>query len=32
MRKAATSTGLRTTGKVIRRHYETGRKATEHLQ
>ena len=32
MRKAATSTGLRTTGKVIRRHYETGRKATEHLK
>ena len=32
MRKAATSTGLRTTVNVIRRHYETGRKATEHMK
>jgi Rhodopirellula transposase DDE domain len=32
MRKAATSTGLRTTVNVIRRHYETGRKVTEHMK
>jgi hypothetical protein len=32
MRKAATSTGLRTTVNVIRRHYETGRKATDHMK
>jgi hypothetical protein len=32
MRKATTSTGLRTTVNVIRRHYETGRKATEHMK
>ncbi len=32
MRKAATSTGLRTTVKGIRRHDETGRKATEHMK
>ena len=32
MRKAATSTGLRTTVNVIRRHDETGRKATEPMQ
>jgi len=32
MRKASTSTGLRTTVNVIRRHYETGRHATEHMK
>jgi DDE family transposase len=32
MRKASTSTGLRTTVNVIRRHYETGRNATEHMK
>jgi hypothetical protein len=32
MRKASTSTGLRTTVNVIRRHYETGRKATAQLK
>jgi hypothetical protein len=32
MRKATTSTGLRTTVNVIRRHYETGRKATEQMK
>jgi hypothetical protein len=32
MRKATTSTGLRTTVNVIRRHDETGRKATAHLK
>lgn len=32
MRKATTSTGLRTTVNVIRRHYETGRKATEQIK
>jgi len=32
MRKASTSTGLRTTVNVIRRHYETGRKATDHMK
>ena len=32
MRKASTRTGLRTTVNVIRRHYETGRKATDHVK
>jgi len=32
MRKASTSTGLRTTVNVIRRHDETGRKATAQLK
>src|SRR6266849_8733889 len=32
MRKASTSTGLRTTVNVIRRHYETGRHATDHMK
>ena len=32
MRKAATSTGLRTTVNVIRRIYETGRNATEAMK
>jgi len=32
MRKASTSTGLRTTVNVMRRHYETGRKATAQLK
>jgi hypothetical protein len=32
MRKASTSTGLRTTVNVIRRHYETGRKATAQMK
>ena len=32
MRKAATSTGLRTTVNVIRRLYETGRNATEEMK
>lgn len=32
MRKAATSTGLRTTVNVIRRLYETGRNATEDIK
>jgi hypothetical protein len=32
MRKASTSTGLRTTVNVIRRHYETGRNATAHMK
>ena len=32
MRKASTSTGLRTPVNVIRRYYETGRKATKHLK
>jgi hypothetical protein len=32
MRKATTSTGLRTTVNVIRRHDETGRKATEQMK
>jgi hypothetical protein len=32
MRKAATRTGRRTTVKVMRRHDETGRKATEHMK
>src|SRR6266851_3785496 len=32
IRKASTSTGLRTTVNVIRRHYETGRNATEHMK
>jgi hypothetical protein len=32
MRKATTSTELRTTVNVIRRHYETGRKATEQMK
>jgi DDE family transposase len=32
MRKASTSTGLKTTVNVIRRHYETGRKATEQIK
>lgn len=32
MRKAATSTGLRTTVNVIRRLYETGRNATEDMK
>ena len=32
MRKASTSTGLRTTVNVIRRHYETGRNATEQMK
>ena len=32
MRKASTRTGLRTTVHVMRRHYETGRKATEHMK
>ena len=32
MRKASTSTGLRTTVNVIRRHDETGRNATDHMK
>ncbi len=32
MRKASTSTGLRTTVHVIRRVYETGRNATDHMK
>lgn len=32
MRKASTSTGLRTTVNVMRRHDETGRKATAQMQ
>lgn len=32
MRRASTSTGLRTTVSVIRRHYETGRNATEEMK
>ena len=32
MRKASTSTGLRTTVHVMRRHDETGRHATEHMK
>jgi len=32
MRRAATSTGLRTTVNVIRRCYETGRNATEEMK
>lgn len=32
MRKASTSTGLRTTVNVIKRIYETGRGATEHMK
>jgi hypothetical protein len=32
MRKASTSTGLRTTVNVMRRHDETGRKATAQLK
>ena len=32
MRKASTSTGLRTTVNVIRRHYETGRNATDQMK
>ena len=32
MRKASTSTGLRTTVHVIRRVYETGRNATDHIK
>src|SRR5262249_26362926 len=32
MRKASTSTGLRTTGNVMRRHDETGRNATDKMQ
>jgi hypothetical protein len=31
-RKAATSTGLRTTGNVMRRHDATGRHATDHMK
>jgi hypothetical protein len=32
MRKASTSTGLRTTVNVMRRHYATGRKATAQMK
>ena len=32
MRRAATSTGLRTTVNVIRRSYETGRNATDEMK
>lgn len=32
MRKASTSTGVRTTVNGIRRHYETGRNATDHMK
>ncbi len=32
MRRAATSTGLRTTVNVIRRCYETGRNATDEMK
>jgi Rhodopirellula transposase DDE domain len=32
MRKASTSTGLRTTVNVMRRHDETGRKATAQMK
>ena len=32
MRRAVTSTGLRTTVNVIRRHYETGRNATDEMK
>lgn len=32
MRKTTTSTGLRTTVNVIRRLYETGRKATDEIK
>ena len=32
MRRAATSTGLRTTVNVIRRSYETGRHATDEMK
>jgi Rhodopirellula transposase DDE domain len=32
IRKASTSTGLRTTVHVIRRHYETGRNATDQMK
>src|SRR5467141_3092803 len=32
MRKASTSTGLRTTVNVMRRYYETGRKATARMK
>jgi len=32
MRKATTSTGLRTTVNMIRRHYETGGNATESIK
>lgn len=32
MRKASTSRGLRTTVNVIRRHYETGRRATAEMK
>lgn len=32
MRKAETRTGLRTTVNAIRRLYETGRKATDHMK
>lgn len=32
MRRAATSTGLRTTVNVIRRSYETGRNATDEVK
>lgn len=32
MRKAATRTGLRTTVNVMRRLYETGRRATDHMK
>ncbi len=31
-RKASTSTGLRTTVHVMRRHEETGRNATDHMK
>ena len=32
MRRAATSTGLKTTVNVIRRCYETGRNATDEMK
>ncbi len=32
MRKATTSTGLKTTVNVIRRFYETGRNATDEIK
>lgn len=32
MRKASTSTGLRTTVNVMRRHDETGRNATDRMK
>lgn len=32
MRRAATSTGLKTTVNVIRRAYETGRNATDEMK